>query len=93
MDWFMEINGTTDVWLRCDGRSVESEVVLLEQRTCLNNFSITPETSEGTPHRARNKGHDPKVKSVTWEATGAIESPTAVCFKKVKITNTLTNAD
>lgn len=80
--------------LRCHDRSREDwEVVLLKPRTCLNNFSITPETSEGTPHRARVRGPDPRVKRVTWEATGAIECPTAVCFKKVKITNTLTNAD
>lgn len=42
-------------------------VVLLEPSTCLNNCSITPETSEGTPHRGGNKGHDPGVKSVTRE--------------------------
>ena len=47
------------------------EVVLLKLRTCLNNFSITPETSEGTPHRAGNKGHDLWVKSVTREAKRA----------------------
>lgn len=46
-------------------RSRLYEVVLLKLRTCLNNFSITPETFEGTPHRAGNKGHDPWVKSVT----------------------------
>lgn len=46
-------------------RSRVYEVVFLKPRTCLNNFSITLKTFEGTPHRVGNKGHDPWVKSVT----------------------------
>lgn len=56
-------------------RSSIREVVLVKPSTCLNNFSITAETFEGTPHRAGTKGHDPWVKSVTWEA----KQPHSVC--------------
>ena len=48
--------------------SVSLGVVCPEPCTCLNNLSITPETSEGTPHRGGNKGPDPGVKRVTREA-------------------------
>lgn len=50
---------TREDFILSRSRSRVHEVVLLKPRTCLNNFSITPETFEGTPHRAGNKGHDP----------------------------------
>lgn len=56
-------------------------VVLVKPCTCLNNFSITLETFGGTPHRAGNKGRDPGVKSVTWEAKRA-HSPLRCCLPK-----------
>lgn len=52
----------------------------------------SPDLRGHSPPR-QGRGHDPGVKRVTREATGAIECPSAVFFEKVKITNTLTNAD
>lgn len=46
-------------------RSRLYKVVFFKPCTCLNNFSITLKTFEGTPHREGNKGRDPEVKSVT----------------------------
>lgn len=46
-------------------RSRLYKVVFLKPCTCLNNFSITLKTFEGTPHREGNKGRDPEVKRVT----------------------------